>query len=63
MVLNTSPSVFTNYILQKLTIVVIQPGEKMAKNHHLQLNVSLLATGKSVISQKGSSRSIINIQK
>jgi len=31
MVLNTSSSVFTNYILQKLTMVVIQPRVKMTK--------------------------------
>ena len=35
----------------------------MTKNHNLQLNKSLLATGKSVLSKKGSSRSIISIQK
>jgi len=62
-VLNTSLSVFTNYILKKLSMVVIQPRVKMTKNHNLQLNESLIARGKSVFSKKGSSRSIINIQK
>ena len=44
-------------------MVVIQWTVKTTKHHNLQMNESLLATGKSVISKKGSSRSTINIQK
>jgi hypothetical protein len=62
-VLNTFSSVFTNYILQKLTMVVIQLRVQMTTNHNLQLNESLFATGKTVTSKKGSSRGMINIQK